>query len=229
MFDSLLGSTGSQTLTFESTLLVIGSALILGLFISLVYIFTHKKEGYGSSFTVSLIMLPAIIAMIILLVGSNVASAFSLAGAFSLIRFRSALADSKDISYVFFTVGVGLACGMGYMGYAALFAVVLCGVMIVLTKVRFASRAQSPMQLKIIMPEDIDYNGTFDDILEEYTAASRLIRVRTVEFGSLFELTYDVTLRDSKATKLFIDKLRCRNGNLNVVLSIKDMNASEGF
>jgi hypothetical protein len=154
--------------------------------------FTHRNEEYSSGFTVTLIMLPAIIAVIILLVGNNVARAFSLAGAFSLIRFRSAPGDSKDIAYVFFTLGVGLACGMGYIGYAVLFAAILCGAMAVLTKLRFGSRRMSPMRLKIAMPEDMDYQGVFDGIFEEFAEDSRLNKVKTTEFGSLFEITYDI-------------------------------------
>lgn len=222
MLDSLLSTTAADTLTITGSLLVIGSAILLGLFISGVYLFTHKNEEYSGSFAVSLILLPAIIAMIILLVGNNVARAFSLAGAFSLIRFRSAPGDAKDISYVFFTLGVGLACGMGYLGYAALFAVILCLVMVILEKLRFGSRRPNGMQLKITLPEDMDYEGVFEDILKEYTATHRLIRIRTTEFGSLFELTYDVRLKSGNGSKAMVDKIRCKNGNLNIVLLQKE-------
>ncbi len=230
MLDFLLTiASATETLTFGGTLIIIGSSLVLGLFISLVYIFTHKNDEYTGSFTVSLIMLPAIIAMIILLVGSNVARAFSLAGAFSLIRFRSSPGDSKDISYVFFTVGVGLACGMGFIGYAALFALILCLVMVVLEKLKFGNRPHIAMQLKIVLPEDMDYHGVFDNILEEYAFTHKLVKVKTAEFGSLFELTYELTIKDMSKTKELIDKLRCKNGNLNVILSIKEMNAAPIF
>lgn len=140
MLDTLFSNTAADSLTLGSTILIILCAMAMGLVISLVYMFTHKKEDYTSSFAIALIMLPTIIAMIILLVGNNVARAFSLAGAFSLIRFRSAPGDSKDIAYVFFTLGVGLACGMGYIGYAAIFTVIMCLAMIVLTKINFGSK-----------------------------------------------------------------------------------------
>lgn len=230
MLDFLVNDSGAATtLTLGGTLLILGSALVLGFCISFVYIATHRHETYSGGFTVSLIMLPAIIAMIILLVGSNVARAFSLAGAFSLIRFRSAPGDPKDIAYVFFTLGVGLACGMGYIGYAVLFAVILCAVMVVLTLVRFGSRPQNLMQLKILLPEDMDYQGTFDDVLGQYAANHTLVRVRTTEFGSLFELTYDLTLRDAAKSKAFLDKLRCKNGNLNVTLSAQPTSQAATF
>lgn len=221
MLDTLFSNTAAASLTLGTTLFIILSALALGLGISLVYIYTHKNEEYSASSAIALIMLPAIIAMIILLVGNNIARAFSLAGAFSLIRFRSAPGDSKDIAYVFFTLSVGLACGMGYIGYAALFAVILCVVMTILTKLNFGKKRNSPMQLKIVLPEDMDYQTAFDNVLDEYTTSYKLVKVKTTEFGSLFEITYNITLRNNIDSKSFIDRLRCRNGNLNVVLIMK--------
>jgi hypothetical protein len=229
MLEQIFSSAIYDSFSFGTTIAILGAALCLGLFISLVYIFTHKKEDYTSGFVIALIMLPAIISMIILLVGNNVARAFSLAGAFSLIRFRSAPGESKDIAYVFFTLAVGLACGMGYIGYATLFAVVLCTVMVILQKAKFGVHKTNPMRLKIIIPEDMDYNGAFDEILSDFTVSNNLIKVKTTEFGSLYELTYDITLKDMALSKQFIDKLRCKNGNLNVVLSMKETRESAVF
>lgn len=223
MLDQILATTQSETLTFNGTIAIVISALVLGLCISLVYRFTHRGQPYSDSFTVTLIMLPTIIAMIILLVGSNVARAFSLAGAFSLIRFRSAPGDSKDIAYVFFTLAVGLACGMGAIGYAGLFTAVLCGVMLILRSLRFGHSEAAAMQLKIVLPENMDYQDAFDTVLQEYTSSYRLVRVKTADFGSLFELTFDVTLKGNASSKALIDQLRARNGNLNVVLALKDI------
>ena len=174
-------------------------------------------------------MLPAIIGMIILLVGNNVARAFSLAGAFSIIRFRSAPGDSKDIAYVFFTLGTGLACGMGYMGYVALFAIILCSAMIVLNKVNFGESHSNQMRLKILVPEDLDYKGVFDEILDKYTITYKLIKIKTTQFGSLFEIFYDITMKDMSGSKEFIDKLRCKNGNLNIVLYMMEDNKPSAF
>ncbi|MBM6861944.1 DUF4956 domain-containing protein, partial [Clostridium saudiense] len=132
MLENLMTSINTGTFTLSNVLIVIGTSIVLGLGICLTYIKTHKKEGYVPSFTITLIMLPVIISIIILLVGNNVARAFSLAGAFSIIRFRSAPGDPKDISYIFFTLAVGLASGMGFIGYAVLFTIILCLVMIIL-------------------------------------------------------------------------------------------------
>ena len=148
------------------------------------------------------------------------ARAFSLAGAFSIIRFRSAPGDPKDISYVFFTLAVGLACGMGYVGYAALFTMVLCGVMVVLDVMDFATPKSNSMQLKIIVPENLNYEELFDDVLTKYTASWKMERVRTKEFGALFELTYRVNIKGDASRKKFIDELRCKNGNLNISLGL---------
>lgn len=210
------------TIAFSSILIICLSALLLGVGISLVYRYIYKNENYSVSYTVTLIFLPAIIAMIILLVGSNVARAFSLAGAFSLVRFRSAPGDAKDIAYVFLTVSVGLACGMGYIAHAALFAVIILIAAIVLRMSKFDSEKPAGMRLKIVLPEDMNYDGVFDEVLDHYTTTHKLTSVKTKEFGSLFEVSYEVFLKNESDTKLFIDELRCKNGNLNVCLGMAE-------
>jgi len=218
MFDNIFEPSAADTLTIGGVMAVIAAALILGLFISAVYIKNQKEEGHSGTFAVTLIMLPAIIAIIILLVGNNVARAFSLAGAFSLIRFRSAPGDPKDIAYIFFTLGVGLACGMGYIVYGAVFAVILCLVLTLLNALRYAEPKDPPLKLKITLPEDLDYQNLFEDIFAEYTTHSRLLRIKTVDFGALFEVTYRIGLKEGADKKRFIDKLRARNGNLKISL-----------
>ncbi|MEN6389583.1 MAG: DUF4956 domain-containing protein [Syntrophomonas sp.] len=223
MLESILASTSTaQTLSITTTLLILAGALGLGLLISRAYIWTHKEEGYAPSFTVTLIMLPAIIAIIILMIGDNVARAFSLAGAFSLIRFRSAPGDPKDIAYVFFSLAVGLACGMKHVEYAALFAVVLCSVMLVLNKVRYASPRGNDMLLKITIPENLNYQSLFDDIFSRYTDSWTMKTVKTSDFGSLFKLVYRIRLKNDCPQKEFLDELRCRNGNLDIALTFSD-------
>lgn len=218
--NALFAVSVAETLTFTSTLAVIISSLLLGMFISFVYIKTHKQEGYSGGFAVTLIMLPVIIAVIILLVGNNVARAFSLAGAFSLIRFRSAPGDPKDISYVFFTLATGLACGMGYIAYAVLFAVILCLVMVILTFLKYGVVKFPKMQLKITIPENLEYQNLFEDIFEKYLESEKLTRVKTTDFGALFELIYSIRMKENVNQKEFIDKIRCKNGNLNITLTI---------
>ncbi len=223
MLESIFATSNSgDTLTLSGMLLSLGAALLLGLVISLAYIRTHKEEGYSAGFTITLIMLPAIISLIIMLIGNNVARAFSLAGAFSLIRFRSAPGDPKDIAYVFFTLAVGLACGMGYLAYGIIFVIVLCLVMTLLHNFNFGKPKSSCMQLKISIPEDLNFQNLFDDILEHYTSSWCLKRVKTADFGTIFEAVYTINLKSTANQKQFIDELRCRNGNLNISLTLKE-------
>lgn len=222
MLESIFSATTGDTLTLPSMLIALGASLALGLLISLAYLKTHKEEGYSVGFTVTLIMLPAIISVIIMLIGNNVARAFSLAGAFSLIRFRSAPGDPKDIAYVFFTLAVGLACGMGYIAYAVVFAIILCMVMIILNEINFAKPKTNNMQLKIAVPEDLNFQELFDDILSRYTNSWSLKRIKTSDFGTIFEIVYNISLKTSADQKKFIDELRCRNGNLNITLILKE-------
>lgn len=220
MLDFLFVTQSTETITLANTMIIILSALGLGFLISLVYMYTHREDGYAKSFSNSLIMLPGIVAMIILLVGSNVARAFSLAGAFSLIRFRSAPGDSSDISYVFATVAIGLSCGMGYVGYAAIFAFVLIVVSLVLFKMNFGSDKQVRLGLKILIPEDMDYYGVFDNVFETYCNKAKLLKVRTKEFGSLYELNYSIIIKEEEKIKECVDKIRAKNGNLKVEIIV---------
>lgn len=223
MFESIdawFSELANISLTFGNVIIIVIASALLGLVVSIVYMFTHRKDGWIQSFTITLVMLPVVVAMIILLVGSSVARAFSLAGAFSLIRFRSAPGDPKDITYVFFTVAIGLSCGMGYIPHAALFAVLVCIIMIVLDLTQYGAAKSSVMTLKITIPENLNFKDLFDDILGKYTKIYKLKRVRTTEFGSLFELTYNVKLNDNCDQKALIDELRTRNGNLNITLTL---------
>ncbi len=219
MLDTILTSTTGESLTLANTLIIIGASIILGLIISISYMKTSKEEVVTSGFAVTLIMLPAIISIIILLVGNNVARAFSLAGAFSIIRFRSEPKDPKDISYIFFTLAVGLSAGMGYVGYAVLFTIILCLIMFILKFINYGEADRSFFELRITIPENLNYENVFDDVLKKYTSSWMFKKVKTKEFGSLFEITYTVVMKNENQKK-FIDELRCRNGNLGVVLSV---------
>ena len=219
MLETIITSTNGESFTLLNALIIITSSIVLGLIISFAYMRTHKREGYSPSFTVTLIMLPVIISIIILLVGNNVARAFSLAGAFSIIRFRSAPGDPKDITYVFFTLAVGLTCGMGYIGYAFIFTIVLCTLTIVLDAIKFAMPKTKTLKLKITIPEDLNYDGIFDEILDKYTNSWKIQTIKTRDFGSLFEIHYIIQMKLDANQKKFIDELRCKNGNLNISLT----------
>ncbi len=220
--DNFLASVLSETMTFNDVLTVLLSSLAVGFVISLLYIVTHKKTGYTPSYAVTLVMLPAIIAVIIMLIGNNVARAFSLAGAFTIIRFRSAPADPKDITYVFFTLAAGLALGLGFVGYAAIFTLALALVMLILESLRYGIPRTEHFILKVTVPEDLNYQNLITDILQEYSTSHRLKKVKTVDFGALFEVVYFVELKKGVNQKEMIDKIRTRNGNLNVQLVFRE-------
>ena len=219
LFESIFDTTASDvTLTAGSLLISLGAAIALGLIISFVYTKTHRTKTPSQGFSLTLVVLPAVVTVIILLIGNSVARAFSLAGAFQIIRFRSAPGDPKDITYVLFSMAVGLCCGMGYIAYGAMAAVILCLVMIVLELVKFGRSKSAVRILKITIPENLDYGNAFDDIMAQYTSTSRRTKVKTADLGSLYELQYNVTLKSDSEEKPFIDALRCRNGNLNIKL-----------
>lgn len=220
MLGSLMEAGEESVLTVTNSLIVLGVAVLLGLVISYVYMRTHRKEGYVPGFVTTLVILPVVIAVIIFLVGNNVARAFSLAGAFSIIRFRTTFSDTKDITYIFITLAVGLACGTGYLTYAVLVTIIICVIMLVLNGVHYAVPKIPFMQLKVALPEDMNYEEVFNDIFDEYTLSWNVEKVKTREFGALFEVFYKIKFKPDKSRKEFIDALRCRNGNLNIVLTV---------
>lgn len=181
-----------------------------------------KKDGYNKNFIVGLVLLPAIVSVVILLIGSNVARAFSMAGAFALVRFRSAPGNAKDISVVFFTMATGLACGLGYITFAAIFAVVIILVMMVLSVSGFGDRNTGYRQLRVTIPENLNYTDAFDEIFDQYVNNRELCKVKTTNMGTLFELTYYVKLKKDANEKNFLDALRVKNGNLNITLGIPE-------
>jgi flagellar biosynthesis protein FliQ len=221
MLENLLTTSVTEsTITLAGVATVTVAAIILGLLISLVYVMTNKNNGYASGFATTLIMLPLIICIIIMLVGNNIARAFSLAGAFSIIRFRSVPGEPRDISYVLFTLAIGLSCGMGYIGYGAIFTLILCTMMVVLEKTNFAKPKGKNMQLKIMVPEDLNYEDAFDDVFMKYTNSWKLEHIKSKDFGALFELCFKISPKENVNKKKFIDELRCRNGNLNIILTM---------
>lgn len=207
-------------------MLSVGTAIILGLIIGIVYMYLCKKEGYGKNFIIGLVILPAIVSVVILLIGSNVARAFSMAGAFALVRFRSAPGNAKDIAIVFFAMASGLACGLGYVLFAAVFVVVLLLLLVLLNFIHFADHSSENRQLKITVPENLNFNHVFDDLLEKYTTKAQLIKVKTTNMGTMYELTYQVYMKKDVDEKAFMDELRMRNGNFNIILGIAEVDSS---
>ena len=208
MFESIFTSTSENTISISQSMLGILVAVVIGLVIAFVYTLVSKKDGYNKSFIIGLALLPAIVAAVILLVGSNVARAFSMAGAFALVRFRSAPGSAKDISVVFFAMATGLACGLGFVTFAGCFAT------------GFGTRDAHRKQLRITIPENLNYMAVFDDIFDKYLSENVLRKVKTTNMGTMFELTYECRIKDESEQKQFIDELRVRNGNLNITMGM---------
>ncbi len=184
-----------------------------------------RRDGYGKNFIVGLVILPAVVAAVILLIGSNVARAFSMAGAFALVRFRSAPGNAKDIAVVFFAMASGLACGLGYVTFACAFVILMLVVLVVLNLLHFGDDRSGSKQLKLTVPENLNYSHVFDEVFEKYTTQSTLRRVRTTNMGTMYELTYSVSMKRNADEKEFIDHLRMRNGNLNITLGMAEIDA----
>lgn len=217
IFNDVLAHT-STDMSFTSVLVTMLAAVLFGVVIGLTY-YKTQEENYQRSMAITLLMLPIILSVIILFVGSNIARAFSLAGTLSIIRFRSAPGDPKDIGFIFFDIAAGLACGVGLYGYGALFVVLLCAVMVIAEKGGLFEKKNEPKTLRITVPESLNFEGAFDEVLEKYTKAYTLTKIKTTDLGSLYELSYSVTMQKDADSKAFIDELRCRNGNLNIALS----------
>ncbi len=218
-FNELLANT-SADLTFFQSLITMAVALILGGIIAFTYYKTQNEEYYQRSLAITLCMLPIILSVIILFIGSNIARAFSLAGTLSIIRFRSAPGDAKDIGFIFFDIAAGLACGVGLYGYGALFVIILCLAILLLEAVNAFEKKTTNKLLKILIPEDLNYEGAFDEVLNVYTKKYALTKIKTTDLGSLFELCYDVVMKDDVNEQEFLNELRCRNGNLSIILSV---------
>ena len=200
-------------------------SLVIGLFYTFIYSY---KNSSSQSFVITLALLPAIVCTVIMLVNGNVGTGVAVAGAFSLVRFRSIPGTAKEISMLFLAMGTGLITGMGYIGFAFLFALILGLSFILFT--HLGLDRMKPCREKILrmtIPEDLDYNELFDDLFEKYTTHSDTISVKTSNMGSMFKLTYNITLKDPANEKEFIDALRCRNGNLEISISKQTTGSNE--
>ena len=210
MFNSVI----PNAMTLSAFLMCIFAALVLGVLTALVFSFRNKHSG---SLILALAVLPPIVTLVIMMVNGNIGAGLAVAGTFSLVRFRSAPGTAREICGLFMSTAIGITCGMGYIGIAAVFFLVMAVFLVLLSLFRFGETAASSRQLKITIPENLDYDGLFDDIFEKYTSHHELVRVKTTNMGTLYELTYSINLKTPDVSKQFIDDIRCRNGNLNII------------
>ena len=225
IFKGIFDNELTQVIEVGDFLLCLGVSLILGLIMAAAYMWRNE---HTKSFLVTLALLPAVVCVVIMMVNGNIGAGVAVAGAFSLVRFRSAPGSAKEIVTIFLAMGAGLIVGMGYLGFAALFTVIMCGMFLIYNALAGNARGEAVNKtVKITIPEDLDYSGAFADIFAEYTKKSELIRVKTTNMGSMFRLTYDVTLRDAAKEKEMIDRIRERNGNLEITVSKHESHATE--
>ena len=226
IFHGLFDTDMTSVIGISDFLLCIGCSLLIGLILAFGYMY---RTRYTKSFIVTLALLPAVVCVVIMMVNGNVGAGVAVAGAFSLVRFRSVPGTAKEITMLFLAMGAGLITGMGYLGFALLFTIIMCLLSTLYNQLDFGAKknAAAYKTLNITIPEDLDYTDVFEDILKTYTTSAELIRVKTTNMGSMFRLTYNLTLKDITKEKEMIDKLRCRNGNLEITVSRQETTVTE--
>ena len=204
------------TITLKSFLICTAVSIILGVLTALVLRFRNRCSR---GFAVTLALLPAVVEMVIMLVNGNIGAGVAVAGAFSLVRFRSAPGTAGEIVSIFLAMTIGLATGMGYIVPAIVFFIIMAAFMLILNGLNFGKGDESLRTLKVTIPENLDYDGIFDDLFRIYTAGHELEKVKTTNMGTMYELQYMISLKGKAVPKEFIDEIRVRNGNLNITCS----------
>ena len=217
LFQGIFDTDMTSVISISDFLLCVGCALVIGLILTGTYMYGTK---YTKSFVATLALLPAVVCVVIMMVNGNVGTGVAVAGAFSLVRFRSVPGSAKEIGAIFLAMCSSLVAGMGYLAYALLSALILGGIMLLYNRMDFGTRKHGLRYktLHITIPEDLDYSGVFDKILKKYTTDYEVVQIKTTNMGSLFKLTYNLTLKDPVKEKELIDALRCRNGNLEITM-----------
>ena len=218
IFSGLFDSSSISVIPVGTFLLCLGCALALGLMLAFAY---TARNRFTRSFAATLTLLPAIVCVVIMMVNGNIGAGVAVAGAFSLVRFRSAAGSAREIVMIFLAMAAGLITGMGYIAYAFLFTVILSACVLLFSGFDFGEKKKMARfrTMHVTMPENLDYTGVFDDLFQTYTTDCELVSVKTTNMGSLFRLTYNLTLKDAGSEKALIDQIRCRNGNLEISVS----------
>ena len=214
MFNSILESN-SGTLSISTALICMGAAIIFGIIIALVHMYSTKCS---KNFAITIAVLPLLVQVVIMMVNGNLGTSIAILGSFSLIRFRSMQGNSRELVSIFFAMAIGLAVGMGHIMYAFVFTLITSLALIILQKSSFGMKKNNEKSLKVTIPENLDYINIFDDIFDKYTNNIELNKIKTTNMGIIFELSYNISLKNNINEKDFIDEIRTRNGNLTVNL-----------
>lgn len=226
IFTGIFDTATTSVISVSQFVLCIAISLLMGGFLAWVYTF---RSQYTASFVVTLATLPAVVCIVIMMVNGNVGAGVAVAGAFSLVRFRSVPGSAKEIGTIFLAMAAGLISGMGYLGFAVLFTVIMGVVMLTLNILGVGTHRKETGEktLKITIPEDLNYGTAFDDVFEKYTDKCEVVSVKTSNMGSLYKLTYHLEMKDVSREKSFLDELRCRNGNLEISIARQEVNINE--
>lgn len=223
MFESIIST--SEGLTAQSAIILTAVSIVLGGIAAAVYRITNRH--YSKNLMVALVVLPTLVQAVIMLVNGSVGAGIAVMGAFNLVRFRSAPGSARDICCIFYAVGIGLATGMGYVGFAAVYAVIIGALLTVLSFIPAFGTKRSAKLLRVLIPENLDYTDCFKDIFDEYLASVSMIQAKTTNMGTMYDLKYEIVLRDNLKEKELLDKIRTRNGNLTVSCGLLPENNEE--
>jgi len=226
LFKGLFDTEATVVISPQNFLLCLSVSLILGIILCACYSFRNRCT---KSFVFTLAMLPPVVCVVIMMVNGNIGTGVAVAGAFSLVRFRSAPGTAREIGALFLAMGAGLIAGMGYLGYAALFTVLMGIVTLCFNILSFKTGKRENLHktLSITIPEDLEYSQVFAEPFAKYTTRQELVRVKTTNLGSMFRLSYHITLKQAGSEKELIDELRCRNGNLEISVSPQEYTVTE--
>ena len=225
-FTGIFDTDMTRTIGLDDFLLCIGMSLLIGIILVCGYMI---RTRYTKSYIMTLALLPAIVCVVIMMVNGNIGTGLAVAGAFSLVRFRSVPGSAKEITMLFLAMGTGLLTGMGYIGFGFVFAIVMSAVVALYNCLDFGVQrnALRYKTIRIMIPEDLDYSNVFENVFEVYTDKYELVRVKTLNMGSMFRLTYNLTMKKGANEKEMLDMLRCRNGNLEITISKQDNSVDE--
>ena len=211
---SLFSSIFTSTFTLGQFLIAVLASMVLGFVVSIYYMF---RNTYSKSFVPSLILIPAIECVVIIMINGNMGAGIAVAGSFALIRFRSARGSAKDLTAIFMAMAIGIICGTGYIGIAVLFTLIVCVVGMFLSFVKYGECDGQMRYLKITVPENLNYDEAFEEVLDNYCSSYEIEKVKTLSLGSLFRVDYSIVMKDTSKIKAMIDDLRIRNNNLEIV------------
>lgn len=221
---NIFGSIFANSLTLGTFLIAVISSIVLGFIVAITFMY---KNTYTKSFISALILIPAIETVVIMLVNDNIGVGLSVAGSFALIRFRSVKGNAKELLAIFLAMTIGIICGTGYIALAVIFTLLLCVVIFVLALTDFGKQSDNDRYLKITIPESLNYEEAFDEVLNKYTRSYELDGIKTLALGSIFRLDYKIIMKDSKQLKDMINELRTRNGNLEIMCGKNSTNRDE--